>query len=183
MRRERRKLAVWVALRFGKYISELPERIKGRRNLSLYYWPSKRIFACSRPLVKTISVRVWRKISICCLLFAWLCANGAVCSVGCCAKRSCGNSPASAACQSLKGGCECCGDRCNHGQGCLTEAEPTQAPQTNKDAVVESIESFVLHLEGAPDHGWMAPRGSWPDVAHAAGLTRTELVPVPPPRV
>ena len=42
MRRERRELAVWVALRFGKYISELPERIKGRRNLSLYYWSGVR---------------------------------------------------------------------------------------------------------------------------------------------
>lgn len=39
MRREPRKLAVWVALRFGKYIPELPERIKERRNFSYTIGP------------------------------------------------------------------------------------------------------------------------------------------------
>ena len=64
----------------------------------------------------------------------------------------------------------------------MAAAEPIREPQTHANVVGEGIESFFLLSELAPDFGLTMPLGTWPDVAHDDGLTRTEPVPVPPPR-
>lgn len=79
----------------------------------------------------------------------------------------------------MKASCDCCGEHC---EGCLVEAQPIKEPQTNANLVGQGIESFFLLSELVPDLGLTVPLGTWPDIAHDDGLTRTKPVPVPPPR-
>lgn len=44
------------------------------------------------------------------------------------------------------------------------------------------MEKLLLLAEDAPAVVLVAPDSMWPGVGNVAGLTRTEAVPVPPPR-
>lgn len=130
------------------------------------------------------SVTVRRKLSITCLLLAWLCANGAVWNV----VQVVGWArmfhdysqvmPAAQALQRTFDGsapCELC-HLVQEGQDAASKMPSSPA------AVGGGMEKILLMAECVPAPVLVAPDFSWPGVADAAGLTRTDAVPVRPPR-
>jgi hypothetical protein len=124
-----------------------------------------------------------RKLSILCLLFAWLCANGAIWNV----VQVVGWAkmfhdyaqvmPAAEAMQLTFSGEAPC-DMCNLAQAGQDATRDQQLPA----ALGGTTEKILLIAECVPAPVLVAPDTSWPGVADAAGLTRTRSVPVPPPR-
>ena len=126
-----------------------------------------------------------RHFSIGCLLFAWLCANGAlwnVVQVVAWVKMFHDYSevmPTAEALQRTFDGskpCKLC---------CISNAaKDTAQKQLPRDAALGGgVEKLLLVAECAPTVVVPAPDFSWPGVADDTGLIRTETVPVPPPRV
>lgn len=122
-----------------------------------------------------------RHVSAACLLFAWLCANGAVWDVvqvvGW-AKMYHDYSQVMPAAQALQitfdgsAACEFC------------HISQTARDQQPRDAALGGgMEKLLLTSESAPALVVAAPDSAWPGVTDDTGLTRTEAVPVTPPRV
>lgn len=124
-----------------------------------------------------------RKISIAALLVAWLCANGAVWNVVqlvAWAKMFHDYSevlPASQALRLTFEGDPC--DLCHIAQG----AQDTAREQLPHEAALGGSDRLLLACETTPTVVIAAPDTDWPGLVHVAGLTRTDAVPVPPPRV
>ena len=125
-----------------------------------------------------------RKFSLAALLLAWLCANGAVWNVVqvvAWTKMICDYSqvmPANRALQLTFDGSAPC-KLCHLAQDGREAARKLPASA----ALGSGDEKILLMAEYAPAPGLVAPDFSWPGVADTTGLTRTESVPVPPPRV
>lgn len=125
-----------------------------------------------------------RTFSTTCLLFAWLCANGAVWNVVqvvAWAKMFHDYSqmmPVAAALELTFDGSAPC-ELCNIVQG----AEDTARSQLPAEAALGGgAEKILLVCDSAPVPVVIAPDFAWPGLAHEVGLTRTDAVPVPPPR-
>ena len=125
-----------------------------------------------------------RNLSFGCLLFAWLCANGAlwnVVQVVAWAKMYHDYSqimPAARALQITFDGSAPC-DLCRLSQS----AEETARQQLPHDAALGGgVEKLVLASESLPVVVIAAPDFTWPGVLNDAGPARTDSVPVPPPR-
>lgn len=130
------------------------------------------------------SCSVRRKLSLLCLLITWLCANGAVWNVVqvvAWAKMFRDYSQVMPVAQALQltfdGSAPC--DLCSIAQSGGNATRNSQPPA----ALDSGAEKILLIAECAPDPVLVAPDHAWPGVADTAGLTRTEAVPVPPPRV
>ncbi len=127
---------------------------------------------------------VRRKFSITCLLLAWLCANGAVWNVvqvvgwARMIRDYSQVMPVARAVERTFDGSAPC-DLCTIAQAGQAATRDTKSPAT----LGEATEKILLIAESAPALVLVAPDLSWPGVANDAGLTRTESVPVPPPRV
>jgi hypothetical protein len=127
---------------------------------------------------------VRRNLSIACLLLAWLCANGVVWNVVqvvAWAKMFRDYSqvmPVAQAMQLTFDGTAPC-KLCHLAQSGQEASRDAQSPA----ALGGGEEKILLMAECVPAPVLVAPDFSWPGVADAAGLTRTESVPVPPPRV
>jgi hypothetical protein len=135
-----------------------------------------------RPRWNIVSVR--RKFSIVCLLFAWLCANGAIWNVvqvvgwAQMIRNYSQIMPATQALQVTFDGsapCKLC-HLAHDGRAAAEKAPPSAA-------LGGAEEKIFLMAECAPTPVLVAPDFSWPGVADVAGLARTESVLVPPPRV
>ena len=135
--------------------------------------------------MKTKSAPVRRNLSLSCLLFAWICANGAlwnVVQVVAWVKMIHDYSQVMPAAQALQitfdGSAPC--KLCHLSQA----AQDTAREQLPREAALGAgLEKLLLISERAPVVVVAAPDLVWPGVAHDTGLTRTEAVPVPPPRV
>ena len=126
-----------------------------------------------------------RRVSIIALCIAWLCANGAVWNVVqvvAWAKMFRDFSQVMPAAQALRvtfsGEAPC--DLCKLSQGAQDNERKQLPPEAALGAATEKILFFA---ETAPAPVVLPPEISWPGVVDAAGLTRTESVPVRPPRV
>jgi len=130
------------------------------------------------------SLLVRRKLSITCLLLAWLCANGAVWNVvqvvawAKMIRDYAQVMPVARAVELTFDGDAPCNLCAIAGAG-QDATRDTQSPA----ALGGGMEKILLMAELAPDPVLLVPDFSWPGVADTAGLTRTESVPVPPPRV
>jgi hypothetical protein len=128
---------------------------------------------------------VRRKFSIGCLLLAWLCANGAlwnVVQVVAWAKMLHDYSQVMPAAEAVKitfdGSAPCALCKISR------HARDAAREQMPRDAAPGADEAKILLLsESIPAVIVTAPDFPWPGVADAASSTRTEAVPVPPPRV
>ncbi len=124
-----------------------------------------------------------RKFSLACLLCAWFCANGVVWNV----VQVVGWTKMlhdNAQTMSFRRAVEVTfsGEApCNFCHISRT-AEDAAQRQLPHDALGAANEKILFLSECAPAPLVLAPEISWPGVADAAGLTRTEAVPVPPPR-
>ena len=125
-----------------------------------------------------------RNLSLFCLLFAWLCANGALWNlvqVVAWAKMFHDYSqvmPAAAALQRTFDGSEPC-KLCRISQT-AEETARRQLPQETSTG--GGPEKLLFVSECAPAVIVPAAELAWPGIANDTGLTRTETVPVPPPR-
>lgn len=125
-----------------------------------------------------------RKISIVCLLLAWLCANGSLWEVlqvvawgKMFARYTQEFSVGAALARTFDASkpCELC-KVAQRGHNAGTENEPAPASTGAGEKVLLAFHATAPLVIVAPDF-------SWPGVADDSGLTRTEAVPVPPPRV
>ena len=125
-----------------------------------------------------------RKLSLTCLLLAWICANGAIWNgvqVVAWAKMIRDFSqtmPAARAVELTFSGEAPC-KLCHLAQSGQDATRDAQSPA----ALGAGEEKILLIAECEPTPVLVAQDFSWPGVADTAGRTRTELVPVPPPRV
>ncbi len=125
-----------------------------------------------------------RKFSIACLLLAWLCANGAVWNVVqvvAWAKMIRDYSqvmPAAQAVERTFDGATPC-KLCHLAQ----KGQDAARDSSSTAALGGGDEKILLIAECAPAPVLVSPDFSWPGAVDAAGLTRTDSVPVPPPRV
>jgi hypothetical protein len=127
---------------------------------------------------------VRRKLSLACLVCAWFCANGVVWNVvqvvGW-AKMLRDNSQTMSLTRAVEvtfsgeAPCEFC--------HISRTAEDTAQQQLPHDVLGSAAEKILFLTDCAPAPLIPAPEVSWPGVADATGLTRTEAVPVRPPRV
>lgn len=125
-----------------------------------------------------------RKISIGLLLIAWLCAQGAIWNmvqvVGW-AKMYHDFSQVMPIAQALRltfdGSAPC--DLCKLAQGGQETAKQTQLP----DKSDSGSQKLLLISEGIPSPVLIAPLFAWAGAAKRPCPSRTEPVPVPPPRV
>lgn len=125
-----------------------------------------------------------RTLSTVCLILAWLCANGAVWNVVqvvAWAKMFHEYSQMMPAADALEltfdgsAPCELC--------TIVQDAQDTARSQLPADAALGGGEEKILLVcDSAPVPVVTAPDLAWPGLADEAGLTRTETVPVPPPR-
>lgn len=144
---------------------------------------ASRLGGCSRSL-NGKSIRVRRRISIAALCLAWLCANGAIWNavqVVAWARMFQDYSQVMPLAQALQltfsGEAPC--DLCT-----LAETGKDAArEQLPRDEALGATDKFVLSFQAATPVVLTAPDITWPGLAHEAGRLRTELVPVPPPRV
>jgi hypothetical protein len=127
---------------------------------------------------------VRRKLSLACLFLAWLCANGAVWNVVqvvAWARMYHDFSrvmPAtSALAMTFDGSAPC---RLCHISQTAQDAERQQLP--GDAALGDSAEKMLLVYESVPSPLVLAPDRTWPGIFDARGLTRTQEVPVRPPR-
>ncbi len=125
-----------------------------------------------------------RKISILCLLVAWLFANGVtwnVVQVVAWARMYRDNARTMPATQALQvtfsGEAPC--DLCRMADA----AKNTADQQLPHDAIGSGSEKFLLACTVPAPVIFLSPDSAWPSVADASGRTRTDAVPLPPPRV
>lgn len=126
-----------------------------------------------------------RKLSLGGLLFAWLCANGAlwnVVQVVAWARMYHDYSQAMPAAQALRitldGSAPCALCRITQ------QARDAAREQLPREAVPGgTTEKLLLVSEAVTPFVVSAPDFSWPEAGPGAGRTRTGSVPVPPPRV
>ncbi len=120
-----------------------------------------------------------RQLQVLTLIFAWLCANGAMwdaVQVVAWGKMMNDYSRIMSFSQAVKktfdgsGTCEICA---------LVNDVKTNTPAQQ---VERSYERVLLALQTPEKFVLNAPAFTWPGVAHDSGLTRTDPVPVPPPR-
>ena len=125
-----------------------------------------------------------RHISLFALLLAWLCANGAVWNVVqlvAWAKMFHDNAQVMSTTRAIQvtfDGSKPC-ELCHISQA----AQETAREQQPRDADLGGSEKIILSLHVTAPLVLHAPATGWPGVAHDTGLTRTEPVPVRPPRV
>jgi hypothetical protein len=127
---------------------------------------------------------VRRKLAIFCLLLAWFCANGAVWNVvqvvGW-AKMFHDYAQVMPAAQALEltfdGSAPC--DLCHLAQEGQDATRDPQAPAPQSGG----LEKILLIAECTAAPVLVAPDFAWPGIVDLSGLTRTESVPVLPPRV
>ena len=125
-----------------------------------------------------------RRISISCLCLAWLCANGAIWDVvqvvawgRMYADFSNRFSPLGALAKTFDGTEPCALCRAVH------QAKETARDQMPRDAALgDAAERLLLVADEAPAVVVTAPEADWPATIDAAGMMRTDTVPVPPPR-
>ncbi len=147
--------------------------------------PAKTRFGVAVRLVRRKVCPVRRHVSLFALCLAWLCANGSVWNViqlVAWAKMFHDYSqvmPAARALQITFNGSAPCA-LCH-----LTEkAQDAARDQLPRDtALGGNMEKLLLLSESVPAVVVTAPDFAWPGVTDDDGLTRTESVPVPPPRV
>ena len=126
-----------------------------------------------------------RRISLFALCLAWLCANGAlwnVVQVVAWAKMFHDYSqmmPVAVALRHTFDGSKPC-ELCHI---CQSAEDATRKQLPRAAALGASMEKLLLVSECAPAVVLPAPDFVWPGVADDAGLSRSEAVPVPPPRV
>ena len=125
-----------------------------------------------------------RRFSILALILAWFCANGAVWNVVqlvAWAKMFHDNSqvmsPAKALDVTFNGSKPC--ELCHFSQA----AQKTEREQRPRDADLGGSNKIVLAFHVTAPLVLHIPDTDWPGVVHDIGLTRTEPVPVRPPRV
>jgi hypothetical protein len=127
---------------------------------------------------------VRRHLSLTALLLAWLCANGAVWNVVqvvAWAKMFHDYSQVMPVAEALEltfdGSAPC--DMCTISQ----DAQDTARSQLPREAALGSGNEKILFVSDcAPVTVLAAPDYAWPGLVSETGLTRTESVPVPPPR-
>ncbi|MBI5771546.1 MAG: hypothetical protein HZA93_27480 [Verrucomicrobia bacterium] len=116
------------------------------------------------------------------LIFAWLCANGALWDAAqlfAWAKMFAGYAQTLTVTHAIEQTfdaskpCEMCVSIAK-----AKEIEQTRAPQS----IEHSTEKLVLACELPPRTVFEVPRLEWPDAPSRVALIRTERVPVPPPR-
>lgn len=122
-----------------------------------------------------------RKLSTIALLVAWLCANGAVWNVVqvvAWAKMFRDYSAVMPAHEALRVTFE--GEACNlcHVAQSAQDTAREQLPQD----LLGGGDRVVLAFQATPPVVLTAPEFAWPGLVNEAGLTRTDAVPVPPPR-
>ena len=125
-----------------------------------------------------------RKLSLTCLLLAWFCANGAVWNVvqvvgwAKMIRDYAQVMPVANAVELTFDGSAPC-DLCHFAQAGQDATRDTQLPAVPTGAP----DKILLIAEVAPAPVLVAPDFAWPGVADVTGLTRTDEVPVTPPRV
>jgi hypothetical protein len=128
---------------------------------------------------------VHRNFAVSCLLVAWLCANGAVWNVVQVAgwarmiRDYAQVMPVARAVELTFDGTAPC-DLCHLAQ---EGQDATRDLPASPAALGGGTEKILLIADCVPGPVLVAPDFSWPGVVDAAGRTRTEPVPVPPPRV
>lgn len=123
-----------------------------------------------------------RRCSIVALALAWLCANGAVWNVVqvvAWARMFSDYAQVMPVHEALRvtfegEACELC--------HVAQAAQDTARQQLPQDAALGGGERLELVFQATPVVVVAAPDFAWPGLANEAGLTRTEPVPVPPPR-
>lgn len=125
-----------------------------------------------------------RKVSLVCLLFAWLCANGAIWNAvqvvawARMFEQNVRMMPVTRALQVTFDGsapCALC-----HISEKARDAERDQLP---RDAALgDAMDKVLLLADDAPGIVLVPPADAWPETADAIGLSRVDAVPVPPPR-
>ncbi len=123
------------------------------------------------------------KLSLACLLFAWICANGMVWNVvqvvawARMYHQFSQVMPATRALQVTFDGSAPC-DLCK-----LTQtAQDTERKQLPQDAALGASDKLLLACDTSAPVVLLPPDRAWPGAVHDTGLVRTEPVPVPPPR-
>ncbi len=125
-----------------------------------------------------------RHLSITCLLFAWLCANGAVWNaVQLVAWAQMFHDysqvmPTAQAIQVTFDGSKPC-ELCHISQS----AQDTAREQQPRDADLGGSDKILLAFHVTAPLVLHVPATDWPGVVHDTGLLRTDPVPVRPPRV
>jgi len=125
-----------------------------------------------------------RRISTLALLVAWLCANGAVWNVVQAVawakmfREYVAVMPTHEALRVTFVGGEAC-NLCH----VVQSAQDTARDQSPRDDALGGSDRIVLAFHAAPAVVLAAPDFAWPGLANEAGRTRTDAVPVPPPRV
>lgn len=132
----------------------------------------------------THSLRVLRRVSIICLLFAWFCTNGVVCNVVqlvAWAKMFQENaqmtSNATALDAALNGSKPC--KLCHLVQAAQSSTHEQSPNEADHDSTVKTF--LAIHF--ATPLVLNAPDTDWPGVVHDTGLTRTQPASLRPPRV
>lgn len=123
-----------------------------------------------------------RKFAISSLLFAWLCANGALLDgvqVFAWAKMFAGYTQTMSVSAALRETFDPA-KRCEMCVG-VANAKDTARKQL-PSSVERSAEKIVLALQPTPVLIVPSNATAWPEVLALAGVTRSESVPVPPPR-
>lgn len=124
---------------------------------------------------------VRRKLSTFALILAWLCANGAVWNVVqvvAWAKMFHDYSQVMPAHEALRITFE--GEACDLCH-VVQAAQDTARDQLPQD-LLGGTDRVVLAFHATPPVVLTAPDFAWPGLVNEAGLTRTDAVPVPPPR-
>lgn len=124
-----------------------------------------------------------RKISTACLLFAWLCANGAiwdVMQVFAWTKMFTGYAQNMAVAAALKETF----DPNKPCELCTTVAKAKEQEQKQLPPQIErGADKLVLATHANTPVVFHRPAHDWPGLSHEAGMSRTDPVPLPPPRV
>ena len=137
--------------------------------------------ACAAPRACHVAP-VRRAFPTACLLFAWLCANGAIWDVAqlfAWARMFTGYAQTLSVTAALEETfdaskpCDLCRSVAK-----ATEGEQRQPPQS----LGRSVEKILLACEVPAGVVIEAPFAEWPHAPSRVALTRTEQVPVPPPR-
>lgn len=125
---------------------------------------------------------VRRTFSTACLLFAWLCANGAiwdVVQVFAWTSMFTGYAQEMPVAQALKETF----DPNKPCERCMTVAKAKEQKQKQTPQRFErSADKLLLAMHAPAPLVFRGPPSEWPDLHSDTGGSRTELVPVPPPR-
>ncbi|HVT72502.1 MAG TPA: hypothetical protein VHD61_05150 [Lacunisphaera sp.] len=125
-----------------------------------------------------------RKVSVACLLLAWLCANGAIWNVVQVVawtrmfEQNVTTMPLTRALQVTFDGSAPC-DLCHLAQ----KGKNAARDQLPRDAALgDAMDKLLLLADSAPVMVLAPPADAWPEAAETKGSSRADEVPVPPPR-